>query len=66
MKRKAILAVSLLCAALTLQACAGNAATVPEVSPSPTAGIRWPDGKLEKSSEGIPLLQVYVVDDQQV
>lgn len=55
---------------LNLTACAGSAqgAPVPEETPEGTelkaGAVQWPRNKLQLSSDGIPQLRVYVVDEQ--
>jgi len=69
MLRKIRLSLLSLCALIVLQGCTSSAQTVPESAlPSPSASaapLRWPEGKLEQNSEGIPLLDVHVVADNQ-
>ena len=57
-----LMAISL----LVLQSCAGSASAVPEATPAPTAELAWPQGKLTKNEDGVPLLNVYVVEKEQV
>ena len=60
----------LLCAAMLscLQACAGSAgaAGVDSAATKKPVQVRWPQDKLKTGKNGAPLLQVYVVEDQQV
>ena len=60
----------LLCAAMLscLQACAGSAgaAGVDSAATKKPVQVRWPQDKLKMGKNGAPLLQVYVVEDQQV
>lgn len=60
----------LLCAAMLscLQACAGSAgaAGVDSAATKKPVQVRWPKDKLKTGKNGAPLLQVYVVEDQQV
>ncbi len=64
MKRKifALLAAS----AMVFQGCASNAQSIPSPSPSPTSEVEWPRGKLEVNDEGIPMLKVYVVEEDRI
>lgn len=70
MKRMRMLA--LLCGlALTLQGCAGNAeAVVPTETPAGAElraeNVNWPKDKLETGADGVPVLDVYVVDAKKV
>ena len=66
-KKAACLACGLL---LCLQSCASTAQGT-EPAPKPTgvqmkAEVAWPKDKLERNEEGIPLLRVYVVEDEKV
>lgn len=71
MFRKKIVAGLLACLLpITVQSCASNAQGV-EPAPKPTgvamkADVSWPEEKLERNEEGIPLLRVYVVDEEKV
>ena len=60
----------LLCAAMLscLQACAGSAgaAGIDSAATKKPVQVRWPQDKLKTGKNGAPLLQVYVVEDQQV
>ena len=51
-----------------LQACAGSAgaAGVDSAATKKPVQVRWPQDKLKTGKNGAPLLQVYVVEDQQV
>ncbi len=71
MYQRKLAAVAAICvAALCLQGCAGTAETT-EPAPKPTgvrmkAQVEWPTEKLETNEEGMPLLRVYVVEDEKV
>ncbi|MBR3873026.1 MAG: SpoIID/LytB domain-containing protein [Clostridia bacterium] len=54
--------------ALMLQGCAGSAASAPETTPAPTTSqqLNWPKGKLTLNEDGVPMLDVYVVEDEQI
>ena len=58
----------LLCAAMLscLQACAGSAGAAGVDSAEKPVQVHWPKDKLKTGKNGAPLLQVYVVEDQQV
>ena len=55
---------------LALQGCASTAES-DEPAPSPTGGrmkaeVAWPEERLEKNEDGIPLLRVYVASEERV
>ena len=55
----------MLCALIALQSCAGSAQTIPEPTQTPAANpLRWPQGKLPLNDNGVPMLDVYIVDDE--
>ena len=67
MQRKGKLLSLLVTGLCFLQGCTGTAATVPEAAPSPTAqSVRWPHDRLPADENGVPILDVYVVEDEQV
>ena len=67
MSRKIALPILLCAALLALAGCAGNAEAVPKSTPAPSeAPVEWPKGKLKENSDGVPLLKVYVVEDEKV
>ena len=64
MKKAAWMAL-LLAAAMAAGGCSVSA----EPAPAPTGGakaIAWPEKRLEKNEDGVPVLDVYVVADEQV
>lgn len=70
MKRRKVALMCLM--ALALQGCAG---TAEEAQPRPTptgaqmqaeGSVSWPEKKLEKNENGVPVLDVYVVEDEKV
>ena len=69
MKKKGIWAL-LICTALFVSSCAGKAQSAPVPTPEGAklqAGeerVKWPKDKLESGESGVPLLDVYVVDDK--
>ena len=69
MKKKGIWAL-LICTALFVSSCAGKAQSAPVPTPEGAklqAGeerAKWPKDKLESGGSGVPLLDVYVVDDK--
>ena len=67
MLRKIRLMLLSLCALIILQSCTSSAQTVPDASPSPTstASLQWPKGKLKLNDDGVPMLDVHVVQDSQ-
>lgn len=65
-KTAAVLAACL----LALQGCASTAESS-EPAPRPTgvrmkAAVSWPEDRLEKNEDGVPLLRVYVVDEEKI
>ena len=69
MKKRKAAAVLAACL-LALQGCASTAES-DEPAPRPTgvrmkAEVAWPEERLEKNEDGIPLLRVYVVDEEKV
>ena len=71
MFRRKIAAGLLVCLlAAILQGCASTAEGT-EPAPKPTgvamkADVSWPEEKLERNEDGVPLLRVYVVDEEKV
>ncbi len=71
MKKRKVAASALACVLMvSLQSCASTAEGT-EPAPKPTgvqmkAEVAWPEDKLERNEEGIPLLKVYVVEDEKV
>lgn len=71
MFRRKIAAGLLVCLlAVILQGCASTAEGT-EPAPKPTgvamkADVSWPEEKLERNEDGVPLLRVYVVEDEKV
>ncbi len=66
MKRFLPFGALLAACALVFQGCTSSAQSLPEASPAPTAATQWPSGKLEQNEEGIPMLKVYVVEDEKL
>ncbi len=58
----------ILASACMLHGCAGNAAAppAPSVSPAMPSAVEWPREKLQRNSSGVPLLDVYVTEDEKV
>ena len=69
MKKRKAAAVLAACL-LALQGCASTAES-DEPTPRPTgvrmkAEVAWPEERLEKNEDGIPLLRVYVASEEKV
>lgn len=71
MIQKTSLGALLLCCCLLFSSCATSAQSAPLPEPSATSipgrkSVKWPENKLERNENGIPLLDVYVVDEKTV
>ncbi len=71
MKKRGWIALMCLCA-LLLGGCAGNAEVAPMATPegaekkADEAQVSWPKDRLNAGEGGVPLLNVYVTDKEQV
>ena len=64
MRKKTLVLAALLCAALVaLCACKSSAQTVPETT---AQEVNWPRERLALNEDGVPMLEVYVVGEEQL